>query len=59
MVSAVGLVLVIEGTMFVGVSAQTNEQLTAPICILGAIAGYLFGAAKRRAAEMTSEEPKK
>lgn len=59
MVSSVGLVLVIEGTMFIGVSAQTNEQLTAPIGILGAIAGYLFGAAKRRAAEMTSEEPKK
>ena len=59
LVSSVGLVLVIEGTMFVGVSAQTNEQLTAPIGILGAIAGYLFGAAKRRASEKPPDDPEK
>jgi len=51
LVNAIGLVLVIEGTMFIAVSAVTTEQLTAPIGILGAIAGYLFGSAKRRAAE--------
>ncbi len=51
LVNAVGLVLVIEGTMFIAVSAVTTEQLTAPIGILGAIAGYLFGSAKRRATE--------
>lgn len=50
-VSAIGLVLVIAGTMFIAVSAATTEQLTAPIGILGAIAGYLFGSARRRAAE--------
>jgi len=50
-VNAIGLVLVIEGTMFITVSALTSEQLTAPIGILGAIAGYLFGSAKRKAAE--------
>jgi hypothetical protein len=52
-VNAIGLVLVIEGTMFIAVSALTTEQLTAPIGILGAIAGYLFGSAKRRVAEKT------
>lgn len=51
LVNAVGLVLVVEGTMFIAVSAATTEQLTAPIGILGAIAGYLFGSAKRRATE--------
>lgn len=51
LVNAIGLVLVIEGTMFISVSAITSEQLTAPIGILGAIAGYLFGSAKRRATE--------
>lgn len=49
LVTAVGLILVIEGTMFIGVSALTTEQLTAPIGLLGAIAGYLFGAARRKA----------
>ena len=53
LVHAIGLVLVIEGTMFIAVSAVTTEQLTAPIGILGAIAGYLFGSAKRRAIEKT------
>lgn len=47
-VNAVGLILVVEGTMFVAVSAVTSEQLTAPIGILGAIAGYLFGSTQRR-----------
>ena len=48
LVNAVGLILVIEGTMFIGVSALTTEQLTAPIGLLGAIAGYLFGSARRK-----------
>lgn len=33
--NAVGFILVIEGTMFIGVSALTTEQLTAPIGLLG------------------------
>lgn len=48
LVNVIGLVLVIEGTMFIAVSAVTTEQLTAPIGILGAIAGYLFGSAQRK-----------
>ena len=51
LVNAIGLVLVVEGTMFIAVAAATTEQLTAPIGILGAIAGYLFGSAKRKAEE--------
>ncbi|HHB75214.1 MAG TPA: hypothetical protein ENK84_01540 [Desulfobulbus sp.] len=57
LVHAIGLVLVIEGTMFIAVSAITTEQLTAPIGILGAIAGYLFGSAKRKAMEKTEASP--
>lgn len=38
-----GLVLVIFATILVSILAKTDEQLTAPIGILGAIAGYLFG----------------
>ncbi len=52
LVNAVGLILVIEGTIFMAVSALTTEQLTAPIGLLGAVAGYLFGSARRR-----SEQP--
>ena len=47
-VRACGLVLVIFGTLFISVYASTADQLTAPIGILGAIAGYLFGSAQRR-----------
>lgn len=48
LVNAVGLILVIEGTIFMAVSALTTEQLTAPIGLLGAVAGYLFGSARRK-----------
>jgi len=59
LVNAVGLVLVVEGTMFIAVSAVTSEQLTAPIGILGAITGYLFGSARRKAIEdQAPPEPK-
>ncbi|MEA3467129.1 MAG: hypothetical protein U9R57_02770 [Thermodesulfobacteriota bacterium] len=57
LVNAIGLVLVIEGTMFIAVSAITSEQLTAPIGILGAIVGYLFGSSKRKAAEGSPSLP--
>jgi len=45
-VSGGGLVLIIFGTLFIAVYASTPDQLTAPIGILGAIAGYLFGSAQ-------------
>jgi len=47
-VNGAGLVLVIQATVFIAVYAPTTEQLTAPIGILGAITGYLFGQADRR-----------
>lgn len=48
---ACGLVLVIFGTLFIAVYASTADQLTAPIGILGAIAGYMFGSAQYRTAK--------
>lgn len=47
LVTASGLVLVIYSTMIVVVFARSSEQLTAPIGVLGAIAGYLFGKATK------------
>jgi hypothetical protein len=47
MVSASGLVLVVYGTLLVVMIAKAEQQLTAAIGILGAIAGYLFGTATR------------
>lgn len=47
-VAIVGLILVINGAIFISVYAPTDQQMTAPIGILGAIAGYLFGQAHRR-----------
>lgn len=42
-VTGCGLVLVIFATILIATLAKTDQQLTAPIGILGAIAGYLFG----------------
>jgi len=41
-ISASGLVLVIQGTVFVSLAVVDTNQLTAAVGILGAIAGYLF-----------------
>lgn len=46
-----GLVLVIQATVIVVIAAPTTEQLTAAIGVLAAIAGYLFGSAKRTKSE--------
>lgn len=43
MVTGSGLVLVIFGTVLIVILAKADQQLTAAIGILGAIAGYLFG----------------
>jgi hypothetical protein len=47
LVNGAGLVLVIFGTLYVSECAITSEQLTAPMGILGAIAGYIFGSIRR------------
>ena len=42
-VTMVGMVSVIFGTLLLVLMIANTEQLTAPMGILGAIAGYLFG----------------
>lgn len=46
-VNASGLVLIIFGTINLVILARADEQLTAAIGIMGAIAGYLFGTMRR------------
>lgn len=45
-VNASGLVLIVFGTLLLVILADVDEQLTAAIGILGAVAGYLFGTMK-------------
>lgn len=47
MVNASGLVLVVYATILVVMIARADQQLTAAMGILGAVAGYLFGATTR------------
>lgn len=46
-VNATGLIFIIFGTILLVIMADTEQQLTAAIGILGAVAGYLFGAINR------------
>ena len=48
LVTIIGLVSVIFGTILLVLIVDTTETLTAPMGIMGAIAGYLFGAAQKR-----------
>lgn len=48
LVTTIGLVSVVFGAILVVLVVDTSESLTAPIGILGAIAGYLFGAAQKK-----------
>lgn len=47
LVTIIGLVSVIFGTILLVLVAGDTQQVNAPIGILGAIAGYLFGASKK------------
>lgn len=47
MVNASGLVLVVYATVMVVMIAKAEQQLTAAVGVLGAIAGYLFGTATK------------
>jgi hypothetical protein len=47
MVNASGLVLVVYATILVVMIAKAEQQLTAAIGILGAVAGYLFGSVSK------------
>jgi hypothetical protein len=46
-VNVTGLIFIIQGTIILVLMAKTDEQLTAAIGILGAVAGYLFGTMRR------------
>ena len=56
-VTTIGLVTVIFGAILLAIIADTDQALTAPMGILGAIAGYLFGAVQKK--EDPKEKPKK
>lgn len=47
MVNATGLIFIISGTIILVIMADTEQQLTAAIGILGAVAGYLFGTMRK------------
>src|SRR5712691_2366139 len=47
LVHATGLIFIVYGTVFLSMTASTDQQLTAPMGILGAVAGYLFGQLKK------------
>lgn len=57
-VNATGLVFIIFGTILLVLMADTDEQLTAPIGILGAVAGYLFGSINRGKSGTETDEEK-
>ncbi|GAB4263224.1 MAG: hypothetical protein Kow0092_14010 [Deferrisomatales bacterium] len=46
-VNATGLVYIVFGTIVLVILTDTEAQLTAPMGILGAVAGYLFGTMRR------------
>lgn len=45
-VNVTGMIFIIFGTIMLVIMVKTDEQLTASVGILGAIAGYLFGTMK-------------
>lgn len=58
-VNTTGLVLIIFGTLFVVVVADSDQQLTAAVGILGAVAGYLFGSSRGQPSAATRADQKK
>jgi len=55
-VNVTGLIFIIQGTIILVLMAKTDEQLTAAIGILGAVAGYLFGTMRRGEAREPARE---
>jgi len=47
MVNVTGLIFIISGTIILVIMADTEQQLTAAMGILGAVAGYLFGTMRK------------
>lgn len=57
--AATGLILVPFSTIILVLVAGSQEQITAAIGALGAIAGYLFGAASSQRSKEDLQQPKK
>ena len=57
-VNATGLIFIIFGTILLVIMADTDQQLTAAIGILGAVAGYIFGAIKQKVVASPDEPDK-
>jgi len=55
-VNATGLIFIIFGTIMLVIMADSEQQMTAGIGVLGAIAGYLFGAITRGKAPAEPKE---
>jgi hypothetical protein len=55
-INITGLIFIIQGTIILVLMAKTDEQLTAAIGILGAVAGYLFGTMRRGDARAPARE---
>ena len=52
-VNVIGLIIIVFGTIILMLVSETEQQLTAAIGILGAIAGYLFGTMSRGTGSIT------
>lgn len=57
LVTTAGLVLIIFSTIILVLIADTDQQMTAAIGVLGAIAGYLFGTASASRKPEEKEQP--
>lgn len=55
LVTIIGLVSVVFGTILLVLVVDTTETLTAPMGILGVIAGYLFGTTQRKTFQGSDE----
>ncbi|XOF32823.1 MAG: hypothetical protein ACL93V_12455 [Candidatus Electrothrix sp. YB6] len=56
-VNLIGLILVVQATLFVVTSAASTEAMTAATGVLGGIAGYLFGSERTREQEAVEKAP--
>lgn len=54
--NACALTLIVFATMFISIIADTDQQLTASMGILGAISGYLFGTMRKGDGEEKRKE---
>lgn len=58
-VNASGLIVIVFGALLLPLFAETDQQLTATVGILGAIAGYLFGSMRKEEKDETDSKTDK